>query len=128
LLKITGGDADRLERPMGFALEVSCSDVLSVRKLRGNLDPSSAHPLRRASIKGQQVAARSSRLTSWTSPSSTAQRSECSSRPKEHVDATGQQWLDGVSPPVARLLQLTRTASTFTWKVRSRGGLPLLAC
>jgi hypothetical protein len=113
---------------MGFALEVSCSDSLSVVRLHGDLDLSSAHHLQWPSTKGLQVDARSSRLTSWTSPSSPAQRSECSSRPNEHVDATGQQWLDGVSPPVARLLQLTRTASTFTWKVRSRGGFPLLAC
>jgi anti-anti-sigma factor len=44
---------------------------------------------------------------------------------KHHVDATGQLWLHGVSGQVARMLQLTGTAVTFTERVQPTDGRPV---
>ncbi len=103
---------------MGFAVEVSCSGPLSVLKVHGDLDLSTAHHLRWAVDQALASGSKSIAVDLTDVPFLDCAALGALVEAKQHVDATGQLWLHRVSDQVARLLQLTGTATTFTAPVR----------
>jgi anti-anti-sigma factor len=112
---------------MGFAVEISCSGPLSVLKVHGDLDLSTAHHLRWAVDQALAGGCRSIAVDLVDVPFIDCAALGALIAAKQHVDETGQLWLHGVSAGVARLLQLTGTAVTFTRQVRPTDGRPLPA-